>query len=45
MAVKPYSNIILSISFLYRVTEEYDLVANPIYNISTPQQGLAIGLG
>jgi flagellar basal body rod protein FlgB len=27
---------------MYRVTEEYDLVANPIYNISmprTPQQG------
>jgi hypothetical protein len=28
--------------YIHRVTEEYDLVANPVYNISmqhTPQQG------
>jgi hypothetical protein len=34
--------VLFSLSYMYRVTEEYDLVANPIYNISmqhTPQQG------
>ena len=39
--VTSYGIIILS--FLYSVTEEYDLVANPIYNISmqcTPQRGM-----
>ena len=47
MAVKPCSNIIFLSLFLYRATdsEEYNLVVNPIYDISismqyTPQQGM-----
>ena len=38
-----YYSIFLILILLYSITEEYNLVANPIYNISmqcTPQQGM-----